>query len=645
MNILVIDRVKLFQKIIASVLDNTEIIYEFAETGQQALQLLEIKEYDIVCVSMYLDDMDAIIFTQSVRKIEAYSYTPIILFTSDESDSVAKSAMKSGIIDIFEKKNVDQLVNFIRRIGAQSNKLSGRVLYIEDTASQRMLVVEMLSEFGLKVDDFAGGEEAFNAFTQNEYDLVITDVILDGSMSGVTLANKIRRLDGPKGDTPILAVTAFDNISRRIGLFHLGINDYVIKPVVERELFARIKSLIESRRYLLEMHKERKAAMDANAAKSEFLSLMSHEIRTPMNAVIGMLHLVLQTDLNDKQKNYINKAHYSAENLLGIINDILDFSKIEAGKLELEHNAFKLQDAVDNLMTVVGVKAKEKGIKIKIKIADVVPEVLVGDPLRLTQVLMNLGSNAVKFSDIDDQITIKIGLQKKTDEQIELLFSVHDNGIGMSEKQQEQLFKSFSQADSSTTRKYGGTGLGLFISKKITQMMGGDIWVESEHGVGSTFYFSVAFNKRAEGGKDEVQAVHTIDSKIDQAIACLYGAKILLVEDNEINQEIAIDLLQMNGMAAEKANNGEEALKLLQEKDYDGVLMDIQMPILDGYQATQKIRQQDKFKDLPVIAMSANAMKEDIEKVLAVGMNDHIAKPFEPDIMLLKMAKWIKPRH
>lgn len=372
------------------------------------------------------------------------------------------------------------------------------------------------------------------------------------------------------------------------------------------------------------------AAEEASSAKTIFLTNMSHEVRTPMNAIIGMIDLTLDTSLSEEQRDNLKTAKDAAGNLLNLLNDILDLSRVEAGKINLESIEFNLRNIVHSVCKGLTVLTRNKNLELLWYVNSEVPDLLMGDPVRLRQVIINLINNAIKFTH-KGKIEVRVDAACATEGECQLTFSVSDTGIGIPLEKQDKLFEVFSQADTSTTRRYGGTGLGLAISKRLVEMMGGRIWVESKEWQGSTFYFTAAFKVEKTEGLPAAPASAEVDeTKTSQTN--LQGLRVLLVEDNPVNQKIAVKLLEKRGCLVKAVENGQEAVEAVSKESFDLVFMDVQMPVLDGLEATQLIREDEKQtgKHIPIIAMTARAMDGDEQKCLAAGMDGYISKPIDP---------------
>ncbi|WP_262886051.1 response regulator [Sunxiuqinia indica] len=509
-----------------------------------------------------------------------------------------------------------------------STKNVPRILIVEDMPINIDLMKSILAKRDYQIVAAKNGKSAISKAKANRFDLILLDIILP-DIDGFEVCREIKN-DSVNIGTPIIFLTGQRDNDSLVTGFELGAVDYILKPFSEQELLARVNLHLTLSQTQRELKEAKEDAEQAAKEKAMFLANMSHEIRTPLNGIVGMIDILKGTELDEQQKEYVEIVDISSETLLMIINDILDFSKIEAGQITFERITFKLEREINEVKKLLNYKAEQKGLELIVEIDDSVPKMILGDPLRLKQILINLTNNAIKFTEAGF-VKIKVKLDRNLGDKNRLRFEVIDSGIGISEENQTKLFKSFSQADTSTTRKFGGTGLGLAISKRLSGLMGGEIGVTSDEGNGSTFWFTAVLDIPKEiSSKDDLDQIEVSREKSDKIVL-----NILLAEDNAINQKVAMLNIKQLGHHVELAHNGVVAVEMFAKKQFDFILMDIQMPGMDGMEATKAIRKIEQERNeqhpIPIIALTANMYKDDIKRFLDSGMNAHLGKPFKPD--------------
>ncbi len=615
-----------------------------ATSGEKALAICRATPPDIMLLDIMMPDMDGYQVLQQLKSHASTAGIPVIFVTSRDSSEDEARGLELGAVDFIGKPINPSIVRARVRTHREFNRaraLLGATL--EATAdgiavtdlqgsllscNQRFIRMWNLPEDFLErdrdlkmvkflqsqvVEDQADLLTLLNTPTQSDDDVASSMTLRDGRVLERFLTPLFinGKLDG--------RVFSFRDVTERVNaerqLEELNVD-------LERKVEGRTRELAEAVR----------AASVANHAKSEFVSNMSHEMRTPMNSIMGMSYLALRAQPNPKVGEYLERITESGQHLLSLISDILDFSKIEAGKLEIEAAGFSIHDVVNDVMRQLSEMATQKSLRLRADIDPVLTRPLHGDVLRVRQILLNYVSNAIKFSR-DGEVVVRVLALHPDAAGADVRFEVADCGIGMSREQTAKLFQAFHQADASTTRRYGGTGLGLAICRKLADLMGGDVGVVSEPGEGSMFWLHLPLP-----WAHEIPAARASNHQWERSLA---GNTVLVVDDNHLNQRVASELLEVAGANVLIAGDGLSALSVLAQQRVDCVLMDVQMPLMDGLEATRRIREDSAFGDLPVIAMTANARGEDEQSCREAGMNDFIAKPVMPEQFYAKLSQWL----
>ena len=620
--ILIIEDSRTFNNMLKRALKSisSEIIQAFS--FMEAEEYVENEDFDFIFLDLILPDGEG---DELIEMLPKKLRNKIIVLSGDDDVQKRAHLFEMGILDYFSKLNPMNLIlhDIKHLITSLETNQNTNILIIDDSSFMRKKIRNMLIPRKYNIFLASSANEGFDILKDKDINLILLDIEL-GEMNGSEFLEKIKQ-NRKFLNIPVIAISGNDSPHIVARLLKHGAGDFIKKPFIAEQLLLKCELHIRNYQNVKLLEEKTKELKEAQEAKNRFLANMSHEIRTPLNAILGFIQLLQKKDFDEESKKYINIIADSSKTLLGVLNDILDFSKIEAGKFDIEEIDFNLLEEFKNVIALFQIAADEKGIKIYTKF-ECKEELIKSDPTRLKQVLLNLLSNAIKFTPENKNIYINVKVENN-----KLFVSIKDEGIGIAQNKLSHIFHAFTQADNSTTRKFGGTGLGLTISSQIIKLLGGELKVKSKENEGAEFYFEIP-----------IKVIQKNTSNSLKNIGNLIG-KILIVEDNQANQMFMKVILKQLNLDCKTANNGKEAVEMYKNEKFDLILMDENMPIMNGIEATKQIRKIEKttHTHIPIIAVTANSLSGDKEKFLEAGFDAYLPKPVDIKLLGEIMSKFL----